>query len=253
MWPESLCPPSDRALAGLAFAIGVESNMNDRDQTSPAVLAERENLSRAGRRYQVLFRILDLVSHESPATVLEQVCALPDHEVTRLFEAYFPDLPPSERRQLVEDFLQEDREALAMSNALRAVSAYKRRGLKEFMAKVHPFSVANRRRRMEAAPSRHDMTVARFLDGQASGRIVRAAVLYKGFVWSKPSPMRHSDIINEMFDILGGNVDSIQTDGFVSASGHFLERRSALILARDSGQEFIEEPAGEELFSENLW
>jgi hypothetical protein len=65
--------------------------------------------------------------------------------------------------------------------------------------------------------------------------------------------MRHSDIINEMFDILGGNVDSIQMDGFVSASGHFLDRRGALVLARDFGQEFIEEPAGDELFSENIW
>lgn len=103
------------------------------------------------------------------------------------------------------------------------------------------------------SPTCYDMTVARFLDGQASGRIVRAAVLYKGFVWSKPAPMRHSDIINEMFDILRGVVDSIQTDGFVSASGHFLERRCALILARDCGQELIEEPGGEKLFSENLW
>lgn len=227
--------------------------MNDQDQTSPAVPVERESISRAGRRYQVLFGILDLVSHESPATVLEQVRDLPNHEVTRIFEAYFPDLPPSERRQLVEDFLHEDPEALAMSNVLRAVTAYKRRGLKEFMAQIHPFSVANRRRRMKTFPSRHDMTVARFLKGQASGRIVRAAVLYKDFVWSKSAPMRHSDIINEMFDILAGSVDSVQTDGFVSASGHFIDRRRALILARGSGQEFIEEPVGEELFSENLW
>jgi hypothetical protein len=232
--------------------------MNDRDQTSPPGPVERENLSRSGRRYQVLFRILDLVSHESSATVLEQVCGLPDHEVTRVFETYYPDLPPSERRRLVEDFLQQDADALAMSNVLRAVTAYKRRGLNEFMAHVHPFSVANRRRRMDGElgrkdTPRYDMTVARFLDGQASGRIVKAAVLYKDFVWSKPSPMRHSDIINEMFDILGGNVDSIQTDGFVSASGHFLDRRGALVLARDSGQEFIEEPVGDELFSENIW
>lgn len=62
--------------------------MNDREQTSPSVLVERENLCRGGRRCQVLFRMLDLVSPESPATVLEQVRSLPDHDVTRLFEVH---------------------------------------------------------------------------------------------------------------------------------------------------------------------
>lgn len=232
--------------------------MNLRNQTSHPGPADRENLARAGRRYQALFRILDLVSHESSATVWEQVCRLSDHEVARVFDVHYPDLPSSERRKFVAEFLQEDPEAITMPDVLRAVMAYKRRGLKEFMAQVHPFSVANRRHRMDAEGGRkdtlrHDMTVARFLDGHGSGRIVRAAVLYKGFVWSKPAPMRHSDIINEMFDILGENIDAIQTDGFVSASGHFLDRSSALALARASGQEFIEEPTGDELFSENIW
>ncbi len=199
-----------------------------------------------------------MVSPESEATVWEQVCGISDNELTRVFETHYTDLPPFDRRKLVENFLQEDPKAGAMPNVLRAVMAYKRRGLKEFLAQVHPFSEANRRRRMVAEivsknPPDHSMSITRHREGQGSGSIVRAAVLYKDFVWSKPAPMRHFDIINEMFDILGGNVDSVQTDGFVSASGHFLDRRSALALARICGQEFIEEPAGDELFSENLW
>jgi hypothetical protein len=219
---------------------------------------ERGDVTRAGRRYQAIFRILDLVSPQSCVLVWDQISRLTDKEMGQVFEIHYPDFPAPERRKLIEDFLQEDPEALATPNVLRAVMAYKRRGLKEFMAQIHPFSAANRRRRTDPdtgpkEPLSRAMEVTRRLDGQGSGRIVRAAVLYKGFVWSKPAPMRHSDIINEMFDILGGNVDSIQMDGFVSASGHFLDRRGALVLARDFGQEFIEEPAGDELFSENIW
>jgi hypothetical protein len=234
--------------------------MNDRNHTSFVRRLEREDVAQAGRRYQALFRILDLVSLHADASVWDQVSALTDEEFNRVFEAHYPDAPQSERRKLVSDFLLEDPEALSTTNVFRALMASKRRGLKEFMAQVHLFSVDNRRRRMDADKASkepitrdHAMTVVRLPEGHGSGKIVRAAVLYKGFVWSKPSPMRHSDIINEMYDILGGNIDSMQTDGFVSASGHFLGRRSALVLARDCGQEFIEEPAGDELFSENIW
>lgn len=97
------------------------------------------------------------------------------------------------------------------------------------------------------------MTVVPLVVGRARGKIERVAVLYKGFVWSKAAPKRHHDIINEMFDILGGNIDSIQIDGFVSSSGHFVDRMEAMALVRASDQSLLEPLRGEELFSENLW
>lgn len=91
------------------------------------------------------------------------------------------------------------------------------------------------------------------LEGIAEGPVMAAAILYKGQVWYKAAPARHSDIINEMFTTLGGVVDAPQVDGFVTLSGHFVDRQEGLKAARAAGQFFLEEPRSAELFSENLW
>jgi hypothetical protein len=230
----------------------------NRPEALPPVRAVEKAAVQAGCRYQVLFRILDHICDLPVASVGEGAAMLSDDALAGLFLLHHPDVAEGERRQVVMAFLAEDPEALAMPDLTRAVSAYKRRGLREFMAVVRPISEANRRRRLgsdtpRVKPFDDAMTVSQLQNGHGQGRIVRAAILYKGFVWSKPAPKRHSDIINEMFDILGEELDAPQAEGFVSSSGHFLDRREALLLARASGQTFLEEPPDDELFSENLW
>ncbi len=64
--------------------------------------------------------------------------------------------------------------------------------------------------------------------------------------------MRHSDIINEMFDILGGNVDSVQADGFVSLRA-FLEPSRRAGSRSSLWTEFHRGTDGRRAFSENIW
>jgi hypothetical protein len=221
---------------------------------NPATLAVR----RAAGNYQALYRILDLISGEEPGALAGRVASIEHDLLKKVVSPYCDDL--SGACDFAAAFLAANADAVDGRDFPGAVLELKRRGMREYLATVRDYRTEVRRERMERhrpSPSQNPfetaMSVTTPPDGSWSGPVVRAAVLYKGFAWSKPAPARHSDIINGMFPILGEVVDTPQTDGFITASGHFLNRVEALLAAVAAGQKFIEPPVSEELFSENLW
>jgi hypothetical protein len=92
--------------------------------------------------------------------------------------------------------------------------------------------------------------------------IVAAAVRIHHCVCTMAAPARHHDILRQiagMFDPeeRPDHTYEAETQGFITDTGHFIERREALIHARECGQVLRRKPGigyqGDELFSEDLW
>lgn len=101
--------------------------------------------------------------------------------------------------------------------------------------------------------------------------IVAAACRINQMICTMPQPARHHDILHQIHgfkvDILEGAESKIQyydyIEGFITDKGEFLERKMALIHAREHGQGTPRRDAmiasgykaydGDELYSEDLW
>lgn len=81
--------------------------------------------------------------------------------------------------------------------------------------------------------------------------IIAAAVLSKdGEVYHLLPPARHHNILH----FFGKGIDG--TQGFLTSDGTFVDRSSALEIARNAGQlkpRLLGQYNGPELFSEDLW
>jgi hypothetical protein len=88
------------------------------------------------------------------------------------------------------------------------------------------------------------------------GRIIAAAILYEGNVYSIEAPGRHHDICRWMVDVLGMSTESTREQGFVTEEGHYASRKIAKIIAERAGQLNVVRPKTSPdhlLFSEDLW
>jgi hypothetical protein len=74
-------------------------------------------------------------------------------------------------------------------------------------------------------------------------------------VWSLPAPFRHHHVIEIIHYLTGGSVDARDEDqGFLDASGYYLNRKQALGSAELNDQLKPSEPVRlNMLFSENVW
>lgn len=227
------------------------------DETAAGSIAVLE----AGDRHQVIVRVLDLLPHANGPDLLARLDSVHDANIAHAISRIGGGAWNVDRARTATRAFLEGRAAETVGQAgIRQVSSLKSICLVEYMEVVNAHAASNRLRRLSANGQAGDndvlagaMNVTALPSGIHRGPVIRAAVLYKGHAWSMPAPARHSDIINSMFDMLGGVIDAQQTDGFLTASGHFLDRVEGLRAARDAGQSFLETPASEELFSENLW
>ena len=96
--------------------------------------------------------------------------------------------------------------------------------------------------------------------------ITHVAIKFDGRVWSLPKPYRHSHVMHMIINLskvfgdwTGDKFERVIThnefdQGFLDDSGNFLNRKQALVYARDLFQQLNEsEVHGDELYSENLW
>lgn len=93
--------------------------------------------------------------------------------------------------------------------------------------------------------------------------ITHVAIKFDGRIWSLPKPYRHSHVMDMMHhlskvfgDWTGDKFENVifDDDGFLDNEGNFLNRKQALIYARDLFPQLNEkEVYGDELYSENLW
>lgn len=76
----------------------------------------------------------------------------------------------------------------------------------------------------------------------------------KGRIWSLPEPFRHHDVLRVMYDH-GARCaeDNHYSQGFLDASGKYLNRHAALISAEINKQIKNGEIIGGVLTSEDLW
>jgi hypothetical protein len=88
------------------------------------------------------------------------------------------------------------------------------------------------------------------------GKIVAAACLFEGKVYSAPPPARHDTVLRMISDELEAagrsRVVRGEEQGFLTESGDFIRRKPAVHVAIEAGQ--ITEPKwGNLLYSEDLW
>lgn len=96
--------------------------------------------------------------------------------------------------------------------------------------------------------------------------ITHVAIKFDGRIWSLPKPYRHNHImhmivnLSKVFGDWTGDkfenviIRDLHDDGFLDDEGNFLNRKQALIYAKDLFPQLNEkEVHGDELFSENLW
>jgi hypothetical protein len=83
-------------------------------------------------------------------------------------------------------------------------------------------------------------------------RILAAAVLQDGVIYSAPAPGRHHHVMMQMLG-QGVYVDHTHIQGFVTDTGVFLNRKDALAVASGAGQLIRKTAPDYELFSEDLW
>ncbi len=92
-------------------------------------------------------------------------------------------------------------------------------------------------------------------DGNGRPPLTGVAVRVDGKVFSLPAPYRHHHILNVVLPGLG--VDYVNSDdrdqGFVDASGRFLNRKQALVSAEVNDQIKSGKIRGGILTSEDLW
>jgi len=81
-------------------------------------------------------------------------------------------------------------------------------------------------------------------------KIVAAAIIQDGKLYTLPSPARHHDLISLIYGEIGRRVDGRQ--GFVTEDGTFVDREEARRIVVKNGQ--CPTPCHcRELFSEDLW
>lgn len=68
-----------------------------------------------------------------------------------------------------------------------------------------------------------------------------------------PPPARHGTLMHPTFDLTGGA--QVESSGFITSTGRYVERAEALQIAIASGQPMIDHPSRHDthLFSEDLW
>ena len=86
-------------------------------------------------------------------------------------------------------------------------------------------------------------------------KVVAAAVMWNGTVYSKPPPARHHHILHERMATLIGSRSHIpkNTQGFLLSDGTFATRKEAAEVAIRAGQINSIQHPGHGLFSEELW
>jgi len=72
-------------------------------------------------------------------------------------------------------------------------------------------------------------------------------------VWSLPSPNRHHDVINHIYEHRQDKKMVIGEQGFLNNEGVFLDRKEALDIAVQANQLIRKTFPENELFSEDLW
>ncbi len=89
---------------------------------------------------------------------------------------------------------------------------------------------------------------------QGRTKITHVAIRFQGVVYSLPPPNRHHHVIWEIVARTGVSCVDNNEQGFLDASGRFLNRRQALASARLFGQIKDESQIRlGQLFSEDLW
>ena len=83
-------------------------------------------------------------------------------------------------------------------------------------------------------------------------RIVAAAIMQRGKLYTLPAPARHPDIIRVIYAETGRPVNGDQ--GFVTNTGRFVGRKQAWRIANEAGQKIAPIACAPGLlFSEHLW
>ena len=82
-------------------------------------------------------------------------------------------------------------------------------------------------------------------------QVLKAAIKYKGIVYSLPKPARHHDVIKLIHEKTG-DINIIGDQGFLLDEGLFVNRYIAMKFATRAGQLKNKEPISE-LYSEDLW
>lgn len=72
-------------------------------------------------------------------------------------------------------------------------------------------------------------------------------------VWSLPSPNRHHDVINHIYEQRQDGKMVTGEQGFLNNEGVFLDRKEALQIAIQANQLIRKTFPENELFSEDLW
>lgn len=72
-------------------------------------------------------------------------------------------------------------------------------------------------------------------------------------VWSLPSPNRHHDVINRIYEQRQDGKMVTGEQGFLNHEGVFLDRKEALQIAIQADQLIRKTFPENELFSEDLW
>ena len=84
-----------------------------------------------------------------------------------------------------------------------------------------------------------------------STKIVAAAVIYEGVIFTIPKPARHHNIVHAMF-YMGLPKLAQKEQGFILSNGQYINREEAAALALANGQcENLMAPPY--LYSEDLW
>jgi len=86
-------------------------------------------------------------------------------------------------------------------------------------------------------------------------RILSAAVLYQGVIFSLPAPNRHHNILHAM-TAMGLPKISHREQGFLTDTGEYIDRKGALEIAQAAGQIIPNETGVLSyigLFSEDVW
>lgn len=92
------------------------------------------------------------------------------------------------------------------------------------------------------------------LSFSAVNNMIKAvAIHYRGTVWTMPAPCRHhhviGNIVRDTRDYVFG--DSVQ--GFITESGHFVDRFEAYKIAKENKQILPGQGKADRLYSEDLW
>lgn len=87
---------------------------------------------------------------------------------------------------------------------------------------------------------------------QPQERIVAAAIMVRGVIYSVPRPGRHGDIMR-LAHLGDGRPQELDDQGFLTSAGRFVRRLEARDIARIAGQLLPREAGLAELYSEDVW